>query len=75
MVNTLDSAFKSEEEMNLTPTRKDRTKVTLVSLIHHEPVNIPLCEDCNHDQEEKGHTCKNKEYKDCTATFENLDNV
>ena len=70
----MNSAFRTDEDMNFKSTRKDKTKVTIGSLRHHEPINIPFCGDCNHNQEEIDRTCKNKECKDCTVIFDNLDN-
>ena len=57
----LESAFKTDEEINFTPTRKNTTKVTLGAVRHHEPVITPFCRDFNHGQEKLGRTCGRKE--------------
>ena len=75
MGDILDSAFKTDEEMNFKSTRNDKTKVMFGSVIHHEPVHIPLYGNYNHNQEEKGCTCENKEHNDCTVICDILDNA
>ena len=72
---TIDSALISDELKDFIPSRKAKAPVILGEIRHHEPVTLPVCGDCDPDQEDLGRSCKNKECKDCTVSFDSLDNA
>ena len=53
MVEPIDQALTTGKETTFTPTRRERTKLFLGSIRHHEPVRIPFCADYDPDQDER----------------------
>ena len=75
MAEPIDEELTTEKESTFTHTRKERTKVVLGLIRHHEPVNIPFCGIFYPDQDEQCQICDDSECKDCTVYFDNLDNA
>ena len=61
--------------MSFIPTRKERTKVVLSSVGHHEPIYIPFCGNDGAYQNSNFQSCENPECKDFTVSFDSLDNT
>ena len=75
MEEPIDQSLTKDEDLAFTLTRKERTKVVLSSVGHHEPIYIPFCGNDGAYQNSNFQSCENPECKDCTVSFDNLDNT